>query len=141
MLKSFTFELDEMTEAPVSSHPTLMPSTPTTLAVVEHNTRFNALGTTAKQAVLMQLSSKRSFDSLETVAPEDLMDDERCSSPPLSPEKAPLLRLVSPDMLMQDSPNNKRRRVTFSEAPPMALYPSLVSPDVSSDELENDIGE
>jgi hypothetical protein len=112
MLKSFTFELDEMT-----------------------------LGTTAKQAVLMQLSSKRSFDSLETVAPEDLMDDERCSSPPLSPEKAPLLRLVSPDMLMQDSPNNTRRRVTFSEAPPMALYPSLVSPDVSSDELENDIGE
>ena len=84
----------------------------------------------------MQLSSKRSFDSLETVAPEDLMEDERCSSPPLSPEKAPL-RLVSPDMLMQQT-SNKRRRVTFSEAPPMASYPILVSPDVSSDEQEND---
>ncbi|KAL3917131.1 MAG: hypothetical protein SGILL_004857 [Bacillariaceae sp.] len=135
MLKSFTFELDEMAEAPVSSHPTLMPATPSTVAVVEHNTRFNALGKTAKQTVLMQLSSKRSFDSLETVAPEDLMEEERCSSPPLSPEKAPL-RLVSPDMLMQESPNNKRRRVTFSEAPPMAAYPILVSPDVSSDEHE-----
>ena len=136
MLKSFTFELDEMAEAPVSSNPTLMPATPTTMAVVEHNTRFNALGKTAKQTVLLQLSSKRSFDSLETVAPEEMMDEERCSSPPLSPEKAPL-RLVSPDMLMQESPNNKRRRVTFSEAPPMAAYPILVSPDVSSDEQED----
>jgi hypothetical protein len=109
------------------------------MAVVEHNTRFNALGTTAKQTVLMQLSSKRSFDSLETVAPEDIMDEERCSSPPLSPEKGPI-RLVSPDSLTQET-SNKRRRVTFSEAPPMAVYPMLVSPDVSSDEQENDICE
>lgn len=137
VLKSFAFDLGEMMECPVSSHPTLMPSTPTTLAVVEHNTRFNALGKTAKQTVLMQqLSSKRSFDSLETVGPEDLMDEERCSSPPLSPEKIPM-RLVSPDMMMQQT-SNKRRRVTFSEAPPMAAYPMLVSPDVSSDEQEND---
>lgn len=139
VLKSFAFGLNELAEYPTSSHPSLMPSTPTTLAVVEHNTRFNALGKTAKQAVLMQLSSKRSFDSLETVAPEDLMEEERCSSPPLSPEKAPL-RLVSPDMLMQQS-SNKRRRVTFSEAPPMAAYPVLVSPDVSSDEQEIDTSE
>ncbi|KAL3913124.1 MAG: hypothetical protein SGILL_006614 [Bacillariaceae sp.] len=137
MLKSFAFELDEMSQAPVSEHPTLMPSTPSTMAVVEHNTRFNSLGKTAKQTVLLQLSSKRSFDSLETVAPEEMMDEERCSSPPLSPEKVPL-RLVSPDMLMQESPNNKRRRVTFSEAPPMAAYPMLVSPDVSSDEHETE---
>jgi hypothetical protein len=140
VLKSFAFELDEMMDCPVSSHPTIMPSTPTTMAVVEHNTRFNALGKTAKQTLLMnQLSSKRSFDSLETVGPEDLMEEERCSSPPLSPEKVPI-RLVSPDMLMQQT-NNKRRRVTFSEAPPMAVYPMLVSPDVSSDEQEIDICE
>ncbi|KAG7342641.1 FHA domain containing protein [Nitzschia inconspicua] len=139
VLKSFAFALDELSECPKSAHPTLMPSTPTTLAVVEHNTRFNALGKTAKQAVLMQLSSKRSFDSLETIAPEEMMDFERCSSPPLSPEKVPL-RLVSPDLLTQQT-SNKRRRVTFSDAPPMASYPILVSPDVSSDEHETDICE
>jgi hypothetical protein len=137
VLKSFAFGLDELVEFPTSSHPTHMPSTPTTLAVVEHNTRFNALGKTAKQVVLMHISSKRSFDSLETVAPEDVMEDERCSSPPLSPEKAPL-HLVSPDMLIQQI-SNKRRRVTFSEAPPVSSYPILVSPDISSDEQENDI--
>jgi hypothetical protein len=137
VLKSFAFGLDELVECPASSHPMQMPSTPTTLAVVEHNTRFNALGKTAKQVVLMHISSKRSFDSLETVSPEDYMEEERCSSPPLSPEKAPL-RLVSPDLLLQQT-SNKRRRVTFSEAPPVASYPVLVSPDISSDEQENDI--
>lgn len=130
MLKSFSFELESMRDYPVSSSPTLMPSTPDMSAVVEHNTRLNALGKTSKQCLMLQISSKRSFESLETVD-----EDERCPSPPVSPEHAPI-RLVSPDSMSQPS---KRRRVTFSDKPlPPAVYPTLISPDVSSDEQECD---
>jgi pSer/pThr/pTyr-binding forkhead associated (FHA) protein len=141
MLKSFNFELGDIMNDGVSSHDVpvcIMPvSTPIMTAVVEHNTRLNALGRTAKQSLLLQqqlLSSKRSFDSMETMPLLDEDMAERCSSPPLSPEQSPM-RLVSPDSDCQQP--SKRRRVTFSQDPPEACYPTLVSPDVSSDEHED----
>jgi hypothetical protein len=147
MLKSFNFELLDIMNDGVAQHQLddvpmcIVPvSTPVMAAVVEHNTRLNALGKTAKESLLMQqqqlLSSKRSFDSMETMP---LLDDDmgsRCSSPPLSPEQCPI-RLVSPDSDSQQ-PSSKRRRVTFSQEPPQACYPTLVSPDVSCDEQEED---
>jgi hypothetical protein len=137
MLKSFAFVLDEMKETHISSYPTDSPQ-PSLGAVVQHNTRLNALGKTAKACLFMSLSSKRSFDSVETFVDDDdeaaaLVKRERCTSPLLMIEEPPF-RLVTPDM---NSQPNKRRRVTFSDDPPSAVYPSLVSPDISSD--ENDI--
>jgi hypothetical protein len=133
MLKSFAFELEDLKEHP-SPNPTVSPFTPTLGAVVQHNTRLNALGKTAKDSLMMSsLSSKRSFDSIETVECEDSCKRLRCSSPFLSPEEP--LRLVSPDMNCQPT---KRRCVSFSSDPPCAFYPSLVSPDLSSDETEHD---
>ena len=99
--------------------------------VVKHNTRLNALGKTAKDSLSMSLTSKRSFDSMETV--ESGYEGSRCQSPPLSPEQDPV-RLVSPDFGVH---SQKRRRVTFSEDAPMSFYPSLVSPDISSDENDD----
>lgn len=132
MLKSFSFYLDEMRDSSLSEKLTLSPAS-TEHAEVQHNTRFNSLGTTARNSLLTALTSKRSFDSMSTVE-EDVEFDckrERCSSPPLSPQQlAP--RLVSPDM----SQPGKRRRVSFSNDPPTAFYPVLVSPDLSSDENE-----
>jgi len=132
MLKSFSFELDEMRQFPSSAHESLSP-TSAVIAEVEHNTRYNALGTTARNSLISNLTSKRSFDSVSTV--EDLDYEEksgmRCTSPPLSPKQQMPLRLVSPDF---NQPGQKRRKVSFSSAPPKAFYPSLVSPDVSGDE-------
>lgn len=129
MLKSFTFDLEEM-----RSNPTLnCELTPTSYlgAVVQHNTRLNSLGKTAKDSLFVSLSSKRSFESVETVESDYEQRGLRCSSPPLSPE--PLtMRLVSPEM----GQPNKRRRVSFSNDPPKAFYPSLISPDLSSDECD-----
>lgn len=130
MLKSFTFELEELREPPTfSSH--LSPNS-TLGAMVEHNTRLNSLGKTAKDSLLMSLSSKRSFDSVETVESDYENKRMRCSSPPLSPEPQ-LVRLVSPDM----GQPSKRRRVSFSSEPPKAFYPNLISPDLSSDENDD----
>lgn len=130
MLKSFTFELDELREAPVTD--TVLSPTSGYGTVVQHNTRLNSLGKTAKDSLFQGLSSKRSFDSVETVDSDIENKRIRCSSPPLSPEQQPL-RLVSPDL----SQPNKRRRVSFSSDPPTAFYPNLVSPDLSSDENED----
>ena len=131
MLKSFSFELEEMRQFPTSAHAALSPASAIN-AEVQHNTRYNALGTTARNS--LTLTSKRSFDSMSTV--EDLDYDEkdsmRCSSPPLSPQQQ-TVRLVSPDF---SQPGHKRRRVSFSNAPPKAFYPNLVSPDLSGDENE-----
>lgn len=139
MLKSFTFDLEEMKECPseYSSNPTFSPSTTSMGAVVQHNTRLNALGKTAKDSLTMPLTSKRSFDSMETAESDYETKRMRCSSPPLSPEREPLC-LVSPDMSGQP---NKRRRVTFSDEPPRAFYPALISPDLSSDENDNECEE
>lgn len=126
MLKSFSFELDELREAP--SINTLLSPTASLGAVVQHNTRLNSLGKTAKDSLLQGLSSKRSFDSVETVDSDIENKRMRCSSPPLSPEQE--VRLVSPDTTQP----NKRRRVSFSNEPPTAFYPNLISPDLSSDE-------
>jgi len=145
MLKSFSFDLEEMREGPLPS--SIAPS-PILSAMVEHNTRMNSLGRTAKEELMVhrQISSKRSFDSMSTVMDsDDEMDHHNfqlnnLSSPPLSPEQP--LRLVSPDFSCAvpptDSRNFKRRRVTFSNDEVSDVYPVLVSPDVSSDELEND---
>jgi len=134
MLKSFAFDLEDLKEYP-SRNPTVSPVTPTLGAVVQHNTRLNALGKTAKDSLLMSLSSKRSFDSIETMESENSCKRMRCSSPFLSPEEP--LRLVSPDMNCHPT---KRRSVSFSSDPPSSFYPSLVSPDISSDETEHDCG-
>jgi len=129
MLKSFSFELDELRETP-SVDSSLSP-TSGLLAVVQHNTRLNALGNAAKESLLLGLSSKRSFDSIDTLESDIENKRLRCSSPPLSPNLQ-LPRLVSPD----NAQPSKRRRVSFSTEPPTAFYPNLISPDLSSDESE-----
>jgi len=100
--------------------------------MVEHNTRLNSLGKTAKDSLYLSLSSKRSFDSVETVDSDIENKRMRCTSPPLSPEHHPI-RLVSPEL----SQPNKRRRVSFSNDPPTAFYPNLISPDLSCDENDD----
>ncbi|OEU12168.1 hypothetical protein FRACYDRAFT_219568, partial [Fragilariopsis cylindrus CCMP1102] len=135
VLKSFSFDLNEMRDCPVPS-------------IKLCRTR------TAQQELMVhrQISTKRSYESLETVLDSD-DDDERMeedqsrhshqsplehlSSPPLSPEQSQL-RLVSPDLNSVCDPTGfKRRRVTFSEENLLvAAYPILVSPNVSSDELD-----
>jgi pSer/pThr/pTyr-binding forkhead associated (FHA) protein len=137
MLKSFAFDLEEMKGYSASSTPTTSPSHPSLGAVVQHNTRLNALGTTAKDSVLLSLSSKRSFDSVESFeSAETYGKRQRCSSPFFSQEEP--LRLVSPDMCCQP---NKRRRVSFSDCPPRIFYPSLVTPDLSCDETDSNENE
>ena len=147
MLKSFSFDLEEMRECPV---PTVnmvssMPPTPILSAMVQHNTRLNSLGRTAKEELMVhsQISSKRSFDSMSTVMDSDDEMEHLSSnclrSPPLSPEQP--LRLVSPELncACDVNPSSfKRRRVTFSEDEVSDVFPYLVSPDVSSDELETE---
>ena len=149
MLKSFSFDLNEMRECPApveNTDSTSMPSTPVLKAMVEHNTRLNSLGRTAKEELMVhrQISSKRSFDSMSTVMDsDDEMEHHHMSSnclrsPPLSPEQP--LRLVSPELNCVSDGNSsfKRRRVTFSEIEVSNVYPTLVSPDVSSDEHESE---
>lgn len=149
MLKSFSFDLEEMRDGPVPTVnmvPTPMPATPVLSAMVVHNTRLNSLGRTAKEELMVhrQISSKRSFDSMSTVMDsDDEMEHHHLSSnclrsPPLSPEQP--LRLVSPELncVSDSNPSFKRRRVTFSDDMVSNVYPTLVSPDVSSDEHENE---
>jgi len=144
MLKSFSFDLEEVRECPLPTVNTIsIPRTPDLSAMIERNTRLNSLGRTAKAELMVhrQISSKRSFDSMSTVMDsDDEMDhlpSNSLSSPPLSPEQP--LRLVSPELNCSCEPSNtssKRRRVTFCDNE--VSYPTLVSPDVSSDELENE---
>jgi len=147
MLKSFSFDLEEMRECPVPTVNMIssVPPTPILSAMVEHNTRLNSLGRTAKEELMVhsQISSKRSFDSMSTVMDSDDEMEHLSSnclrSPPLSPEQP--LRLVSPELncACDANPSSfKRRRVTFSEDEVSDVFPSLVSPDVSSDELETE---
>lgn len=147
MLKSFSFDLDEMRESPeplVNMIPSSIPPSPILSAMVLHNTRLNSLGKTAKEELMIhrQISSKRSFDSMSTVMESDYEMDlppslNNLSSPPLSPEQP--LRLISPELNFQtEVPSFKRRRVTFPEDEVSDVYPVLVSPDVSSDEQEQD---
>mmetsp|Transcript_26476 Transcript_26476/g.56743 ORF Transcript_26476/g.56743 Transcript_26476/m.56743 type:complete len:395 (-) Transcript_26476:428-1612(-) len=150
MLKSFSFDLDEMKDCPLSGVdlcPMSIPPSPVLTAMVQHNTRLNSLGQTAKEELMVhrQISSKRSFDSMETVMDSDDEIDHlkpltSLRSPPLSPEQP--LRLVSPELNCPCTSSNtsscKRRRVTFSDHNQSTVYPFLVSPDVSSDEHENE---
>eukprot|EP00934_Nitzschia_sp_Nitz4_P007294 Nitzschia sp. Nitz4//scaffold36_size144017//98549//99580//NITZ4_003105-RA/size144017-processed-gene-0.86-mRNA-1//-1//CDS//3329549513//7284//frame0 len=129
MLKSFAFDLEDMMTVP-EVNPELTPTSGLG-AVVQHNTRLNALGRTAKDSLYSSLTSKRSFESVETVAGDFDSKESRCSSPMVD-EPEPV-RLVSPDM----NQPNKRRRVSFSSEPPKAFYPSLISPDLSSDENDD----
>merc|ERR1711865_454788 len=112
------------------------------------NTRLNSLGRTAQQELMIhrQISTKRSYDSLETVMDSDAEEDcnvhhqtsHHLNSPPLSPEQSPI-RLVSPDLnSVCDVTSFKRRRVTFCDKNLLSAYPILVSPDVSSDEQDCD---
>jgi len=151
MLKSFSFDLDEMRDCPVpmvNMLRTSIPPSPILNAMVEHNTRLNSLGRTAKQELMVncQISSKRSFDSMSTIMDDDdYMEHHHQSSnslrsPPLSPEQP--IRFVSPDLNCSGQSSNtssfKRRRVTFSDDKLSFVYPILVSPDVSSDEQEHE---
>ena len=151
MLKSFSFILNEMRDCPappVNIFETSVPSSPILTAMVEHNTRLNSLGKTAKEELMMhrQISSKRSFDSMSTSMDSDddmehhHLSSNHLSSPPLSPEQP--IRFVSPDLNCAgsscDASSFKRRRVTFSNDEVSDVYPILVSPDVSSDEHENE---
>lgn len=147
MLKSFSFDLEEMRECPVptiNTYSETMPPTSILMSMVEHNTRLNSLGKSAKEELVEQrhISSKRSFDSMETVIDchsDDEMEPDRLSSPPISPEQP--LRLVSPELncsAPSQTSSFKRRRVTFSDETLSAVYPILVTPDVSSDEQEQE---
>jgi len=134
VLKSFTFQLDELVEAEASCSP--LERTESDEEAVQKNTRLNALGQTAMDSIRFSLSqmSKRSFDSLdgaETFDDEPCSKRARCSSPPLFPEEP--LRLVSPDV----QPTHKQRRVSFSAEPPVAFYPALVTPGDLSEQEDN----
>jgi len=151
MLKSFSFILNEMRDCPappVNIFEGSVPSSPLLTAMVQHNTRLNSLGKTAKEELMMhrQISSKRSFDSMSTAMDSDddmehhHLSSNHLSSPPLSPEQP--IRFVSPELNCSgsscDASSFKRRRVTFSDDEVSDVYPILVSPDVSSDEHENE---
>lgn len=149
MLKSFSFDLEEMREGPETMSnmvpSSIQPPSPILSAMVQHNTRLNSLGKTAKEELMIhrQISSKRSFDSMSTVMESDYESDHphqssnSLTSPPLSPEQS--IRLISPEInCSTDGPSFKRRRVTFPADEVSDVYPVLVSPDVSSDEHENE---
>jgi hypothetical protein len=129
MLKSFTFDLEALREPPSIS--TLLSPNSTLGALVDYNTRLNSLGKAAKDSLVTSLTSKRSFDSVETLDSDCENKRMRCSSPPLSPAQP--VCLVSPDM----GQPQKRRRVSFSSAPPQAFRPNLISPDLSCDENDD----
>ena len=122
VLKSFTVGFSHMLklkdmEQP-SCHPTLSPTSADSSAQVQLNTRINAL-----VAVHCGILKKRSMD--EGSDDEGRAAKRRCISPLFqSPESSPV-RLVSPDP--------STRRVTFKEVPER-FYPTLVSPDLSSDD-------
>jgi hypothetical protein len=139
VLKSFNFRLcDIMSKSTDQSD---------TGELIRRNTRINALGKTAGEVLgervsntieeALSVSRKRSFDSLESqITPpqeENSCCKRRCMSPTLS--ELPPVRLVSPDLLTVTAV--RRRRVTFSEEPPQAFYPSLVTPDELSSEEDN----
>jgi hypothetical protein len=134
VLKSFSFSLDELTGPPNVIPVPEEEEDPA--AIVQKNTRLNALGQSAVDEVrlsVFQMTSKRSFDSLDGA---ETFDDPcskrmRCASPMLSPEEP--LRLVSPDIPSA----SKHRRVSFSPGPPMAFYPALVTPEELSSEEDN----
>lgn len=154
MLKSFSFGLEEMRECPIptiNTYTETTPPTPILTAMLKHNTRLNSLGRTATEELMVHrhISSKRSFDSMDTVLLDCHSDDEmehhshhtsdRLSSPPMSPEQP--RRLVSPEFICavpSQASNFKRRRVTFSDESLPVAYPILVTPDVSSDEQDQD---
>lgn len=121
VLKSFSVGFSYMVkdlESP-SCHPTLSP-TSESHKEVQVNTRLNALGKTPD--CIGGILRKRSADESDDVVRSS---KRRCISPLThSPESSPV-RLVSPDP--------STRRVTFNEVP-QAFYPSLVSPDISSDD-------
>jgi len=126
VLQSFAFNLEDLAEESISPVRTNSEE-----EAVQKNTRLNALGQTAINSV-MNMTSKRSFDSLDCAATFDEPDTKRarCSSPLLFPEEP--LRLVSPDFPLLIT---KNRRVSFSSDPPTAFYPALVTPgDLSSEE-------
>lgn len=142
MLKSFEFGLDDLQRRDSFEASMEMPSTPDMHQLVECNTRINSLGQTAKDSLHLpqfpQLTNKRSFeDSMDTDV-EVQQEDHRCSSPVLTNASTQPMRLVSPDGDSSDqsasAPYKKRRRVSFSSEPPAAMYPSLISPDLSGDE-------
>lgn len=160
VLKSFSFRLNEI----VPDHDSSCDDDdhlqePDMGELVRRNTRLNALGSTAAATVrgflrvkqqpmredgLMTVQRKRSFDSLVSTVTLDDEDEEsvqaackrmRCSSPPLSPEALPLVRLVSPDLATITA--SKPRRVHFSTDGPQNFYPSLVTPEEMSAEEDN----
>jgi hypothetical protein len=142
VLKSFNFRLCDIITNPKDQ-------SDTGELIIRRNTRINALGKTAGEVLGERISAsfsedalsvtrKRSFDSLEssiTPQEENSCCKRRCMSPLVS--ELPLLRLVSPTPNLLAVTAAKRRRVTFSEEPPQAFYPSLVTPDELSSEEDN----
>lgn len=117
VLKSFSVGFSYMVkdlESP-SCHPTLSPSTTADSHQVQVNTRINALGSN-NESCRGGILKKRSFEESTDEHPAK----RRCVSP-FSTESSP--SIVSPE----------GRRVTFKDVP-QAFYPSLVSPDLSSDD-------
>lgn len=131
VLKSFSFNLQELT----SDDTNAVSVDDNASAVVQKNTRLNALGQTAMDSVrlsVLNTTSKRSFDSLEGVETVDEPCSKRqrlrCSSPPLSPQEP--LRLVSPS----SPPLANKRRVSFSDAPTHFFPITVTPPESDSDE-------
>ena len=135
VLKSFSFQLEELAEDNREGAISSVESTQGDAAVVQKNTRLNALGQTAIDSVrfsIISMACKRSFDTLDA---EDFEEPcpkrSRCSSPPLSPEEP--IRLVSPDL----PSSAKHRRVSFSADPPMAFHPASITPEDLSEEEDS----
>lgn len=97
---------------------------------VRRNTRWNALGSTAR--TFITLDRKRSFDSLSSAETIDISERYfepqtkrmRCESPPMT-EEAPL-RMVTPPV------SSPRKRVVFSDEQPQCFYAPCVTPEESS---------
>jgi FHA domain len=135
VLKSFSFQLDELSNDTLE-HAYSAFGSHCDSSVVQKNTRLNALGQTAIDSMRFSIIStafKRSFDTFDSEDFEEpCQKRSRCSSPPLSPEEP--IRLVSPDMPSLA----KHRRVSFSNDPPIAFYPALVTPEDLSSEEDNE---
>jgi FHA domain len=142
VLKSFSFRLPDLAE--------VVNGGTNSGELIRRNTRLNALGKTATETVRSYFNQndvscmirKRSFDSLCS-EPTLCFDEEslpsskrmRCSSPPLELEVP--ARVVSPDLASLLA--SKPRRVRFSPAPPQCFFPTMVTPDASGEEDNDDV--
>lgn len=123
VLKSFSVGFSYMVKEDLGTPSCNQTNSPTmdTQNQVKINTRLNALGASG-HVVEGGILKKRSTDESSD---DERSSKRRCISPFQQSPESSLVRLVSPD---------PGRHVTFNDVP-QAFYPSLVSPDLSSDDV------